>query len=192
MLAGVLSIIVFAVWSLVTILDGGLNGAEWVSALLMLGMLLVAPLVAWTLLEEANSRITVSDEGVRYTTLGGINLHYPWAQLAGFKLPAGRGRLARFFLGEEEPDDKKNSLASALTTQDGANNIDEEESEAEPESLALLVRDTYRAELNRQLPNGVVCFLHTQAHGFNLPVYSGLENREELLAQIASHIETNE
>lgn len=195
LLVGVISIMVFAVWSLVTILDGGLDGAEWVSALLMLGILVVSPLVAWTLLEEANSRLTVTEEGVRYSTLGGINLLYPWSQLAGFKQRGGRGRFARFFLGEEENGesvDKKNSPTPALNAQAEANNEDEEESEAETESHALLVRDSYGAELIRQLPNGVVRFLHTQAHGATLPVYSGLENRDELLSQIALHVGTNE
>lgn len=195
LLVGVISIMVFAIWSLVTILDGGLDGAEWVSALLMLGIIVVSPLVAWTLLEEANSRLTVTEEGVRYSTVGGISLLYRWSQLAGFKQPGGRGRFARFFLGEEESEesvDKKNSLTPALNTQAEANNEDEEESEAETESLALLVRDSYRAELSRQLPNGAVRFLHTQAHGATLPVYSGLENRDELLSQIALHVGTNE
>ncbi len=192
LLVGVLSIMVFAVWSLVTILDGGLSGAEWVSAVLMLGIIIVAPLVAWTLLEEANSRITVTDDGVRYTTLGGINLIYPWSQLSGFKQEGGRGRFARFFLGEEDTTDMKTSPVRAPGAQAEANNEDEEESEADAESLALLVRDSYRAELNRQLPNGVVRFLHTQAHGATLPIYSGLENRDKLLSQIASHVGTNE
>src|SRR5918997_6492717 len=92
LLIGVLSLEVFAVWSLVTIMDRGIEGAEWVSALLMLGIALVAPLVAWTLLEEINSRYLVTAEGLRYTSIGGLALLYPWEQLAGFKTNERRGR----------------------------------------------------------------------------------------------------
>src|SRR5690349_10356952 len=63
LLLGVASIWVFALWSLVTILQDGVSGVEWVSGLLMLCILLVAPIVAWTLLEEANSRISTDPEG---------------------------------------------------------------------------------------------------------------------------------
>ncbi len=185
---GVLSLLVFALWSLITILDGGLDGAEWVSALLMFGILVVSPLVAWTLLEEANAYITVTDEGLRYTTLAGVTLIYPWAELAGFKQPGGRSRIARFFLGDE---DKIDTDSSAAALRDDAN-IEEEESEEEPETLALLVRDEYKGRLESQLPNPVVRFLHLQAHGTALPIYGGLENRGELLTEINSRLNKNE
>ena len=64
LLAGVASIWIFALWTLVTILDGGITGVEWVSLVLMLGILVVSPLVAWALLEEAGSRIVTGEEWV--------------------------------------------------------------------------------------------------------------------------------
>src|SRR5438045_8169499 len=76
LLAGVISIWIFALWTLITILQDGVSGVEWVSLALMLGLLVVAPVVAWALLEEANSRITLSDESIKYQTIAGINLTY--------------------------------------------------------------------------------------------------------------------
>ena len=191
LLLGVLSLEVFAVWSLVTILDRGLDGAEWVSALLMLGIALVAPLVAWTLLEEMNSRYVVTAEGLRYNSIGGIDLLYPWQQLAGFKTEQRRGRVARFFLGEEdETDDEIDTNAGATTP--GGTNEEEEESEAEPQALALHVRESYGPQVESQLGNPLLRFLHTQAHGKTIPIHGGIENRAELLSQIASRIRNNE
>src|SRR5207302_5606500 len=93
LLAGVASIWIFALWTLVTILDGGITGVEWVSLVLMLGILVVSPLVAWALLEEAGSRIVTGEEGIKYQTIAGINLTYGWDELAGFRATkSGRGR----------------------------------------------------------------------------------------------------
>src|SRR6478609_760949 len=85
LLVGVVSIWIFALWSLVTILQDGVSGVEFVSGLLMLGLLVVAPAVAWTLLEEANARIVTSERGIEYRTLGGVNLPYAWGDITGFK-----------------------------------------------------------------------------------------------------------
>jgi hypothetical protein len=191
LLVGVLSLEVFAVWSLVTILDRGLDGAEWVSALLMLGIALVAPLVAWTLLEEINSRYLVTGEGLRYSSLGGVDLLYPWEQLAGFKTEQRRGRAARFFLGEEDTTDNEiDTPAEALAP--GGTNEEEEESEAEAQALALHVRESYRPQVDSQLGNPLLRFLHTQAHGYTIPIHGGIENRSELVSQIVSRMRTNE
>jgi hypothetical protein len=191
LLIGVLSLEVFAVWSLVTILDRGLDGAEWVSALLMLGIALVAPLVAWTLLEELNSRYLVTSEGLRYSSTGGIDLLYPWEKLAGFKTEQRRGRVARFFLGEEDRTDNEiDTTAEAIAP--GGTNEDEEESEAEAQALALQVSESYRPQVDSQLGNPLLRFLHTQAHGYTIPIYGGIENRDELVSQIASRMRNNE
>src|SRR5690349_18103375 len=68
LLLGVVTIWIFALWSLITILQDGVMGVEWVSLALMLGLLLVAPVVAWVLLEEANSRLILTNSGIRYRT----------------------------------------------------------------------------------------------------------------------------
>src|SRR4051794_7021434 len=71
LLVGVASIWIFALWSGIVILQDGVSGVEWVSLLLMLGILVVAPIVAWTLLEEANGRILTSDTGIEYRSIAG-------------------------------------------------------------------------------------------------------------------------
>src|ERR1043165_4768822 len=101
LLLGVASIWIFALWTLITILQDGVNGVEWVSLLLMLGMLVVAPVVAWTLLEEANARIVTDNEGIKYRTIAGITLSYNWEEVQGLKSKEGRSRIARFFLGDD-------------------------------------------------------------------------------------------
>src|SRR5688572_3762283 len=151
LLLGVATIWIFALWSLITIMDDGITGVEWVSALLMLGILLVAPLVAWTLLEEINSRISVSDAGLRYRSLGGIDLAYGWDDLAGFQQTERRGRLARFFLGDKEEQPAVNTEADVVA---------DEELEG-PNTELLIVRDGRVPRIG----NPVVGFLHRQAHG---------------------------
>ena len=186
LMLGVISIWVFALWSLITILQDGITGVEWVSSLLMLGILVVAPLVAWTTLEEANSRITTDDNGVTYTTLAGINLTYPWADIAGFKDKGRKGRLARFFLGDDDGDNDKDKTdrieSDARAVKAGEDG--EMPPEDEPETLLL----TLRKDPAPQIANPVVRFLHKQAHENALPIYGGLENRKALLVEISSRI----
>ena len=67
-----LAIAVFAIWSLVALLTGGLQGPEWVSALLLLAILGLSPLVAWSLLAEYNAAILTDAAGLTYRTIGGI------------------------------------------------------------------------------------------------------------------------
>lgn len=190
LLIGVASIEIFAIWTLVTLLDGGLDGAEWVSAALMLAIALVAPLVGWALLEEANCRVTLTGEGLRYTTLGGVDLFYPWNSLASFKTKGQRGRIARFFLGDEAENKEENSAAGVQSTEAASDDTDDDYVEADPEPVSLVVRDSYREESLRNLANPVVRFLHNQAHGATVPLYGGLENRDQLLQRIASQIES--
>src|SRR4051812_28037001 len=78
LLLGVAAIWIFALWTLVTQAQDGLSGPEWVTAILMLGILLVAPVVGWTLLEERATTITADAEGLTYRSLGGIALRYRW------------------------------------------------------------------------------------------------------------------
>src|SRR5437660_764622 len=126
LLVGVLSIWIFALWTLITILQDGVSGVEWVSLALMLGLLVVAPVVAWALLEEANSRITVGDQGIKYQTLAGSTVTYGWDDLSGLRPTGGRGKLARFFLGDDD--------ATTTATSERADGADDEE---EPGTLSL-------------------------------------------------------
>jgi hypothetical protein len=187
LLLGVISIWVFALWTLVTTLDGGLSGAEWVTAALMLAVLLVAPLVGWTLLEEANARYTVSPDGLTYTTFGGVNLTFPWSDIQGVKPRDAPGRIARFFLGDDAhafadtpPAAEPDVSTAAPTTADS-----EGEPDGEPRTVLLAVR----ADPGARIANPLVRFLHKQAHGDALPVYGGLDNQQTLLDEIASRIQ---
>ncbi len=184
LLLGVASIWVFALWSLITILQDGVSGVEWVSSLLMIGIIVVAPLVAWSLLEEANARITTSDRGIGYSTIGGINLNYPWNELSGSRPEEGRSRIARFFLGED--DSKTGDQANVNTSvapEEGAENEAADDDEIDTLQLRL------RPGTTSQIANPLVRFLHRQAQGDVLPVYAGIENRDALLREIASHTE---
>jgi hypothetical protein len=176
LLLGVFSIWLFALWSLITIVQGGITGVEWVTGLLMLAILLIAPLVAWTLLEEAYSRVIVDDEGITYKTLSGIVLRYAWADVIGFKEKGGRSRIARFFLGEE---DKREEVSSS---QEDAENAADDESET-----ALLA---VRSDPALQIANPLVRFLHAQSYNGSLPIHSNLQGREALVAEINSHLIT--
>ncbi len=188
LLLGVISIWVFALWSLIAMLPDGISGVEWVTGLLMLGILVVAPVVAWTLLEEANSRVIADDAGITYSTIGGIRLAYSWADIAGFKDKGRKGRIARFFLGD---DDSDNSKSKSIDTEEntpvvktGKDEDEETPPDDEPDTMLL----TVRKDLTPQIANPVVRFLHKQAHGNDLPIYGGLENRMALLSEISSHI----
>src|SRR5205823_3925247 len=134
LLLGVVTIWIFALWSLITILQDGVSGVEWVSMALMLGLLLVAPVVAWVLLEEANSRFIVSSKGIQYRTLAGISLDYGWEDLTGFAPAGGRSRLARFFLGDDEPRESGTGVEAAPDPATGGT-----EDEDEPQTLLLRV-----------------------------------------------------
>jgi hypothetical protein len=177
LLLGVASIWVFAIWSLVTILEEGISGVEWVSAFLMLGILVVAPMVAWTLLEEMNCRISISDNGLRYRTLGGVDLAYEWSDLIGFERTARqRGKVARFFLGKEEQPAHAEAEAKDET--------DDTDAADEPDTVLVQVRDGASPRISNPLVN----FLHRQAHGSAVPIYGGLENRDELLGEIRARL----
>lgn len=177
---GAASIWVFALWTLVTILENGITGVEWVSLVLMLGILLVAPMVCWALLEEAYSQISTGDWGIRYRTLAGIDLTYSWEEIAGFKGKSDRSRVARFFLGDEGEGKSGERVRDVEADGDI-----EKESEDEPETRLLEVRQ----DRTGQITNPLVRFLHRQAHGTHIPIFSGLENHSMLTGEITSRLE---
>ena len=62
-----ISIWVFALWTLITIFQDGITGVEWVSSLLMLG---ISWLPLWSpglCSKKPISRITTGDHGITYT-----------------------------------------------------------------------------------------------------------------------------
>src|SRR5207237_4819332 len=169
---------IFALWTLITILQDGISGVEWVSLALMLGLLVVAPVVAWTLLEEANSSITVSDAGIRYRTLAGITLDYAWDELSGFAPTGGRSRLARFFLGDDDtnvgnelnleagaqaantaplPPEPETAQAQTALAAEPPESGGDAEDEEEAQTLLLRTRDDHAG----RIANPAMRFLHT-------------------------------
>ncbi|MEP6775373.1 MAG: hypothetical protein ABJA50_07230 [Chloroflexota bacterium] len=179
LLLGVISLAIFALWSLVNILQDGVSDVEWVTGAFMLAILLVSPLVAWTLLEEANTVVTTSDNGLTYRTLGGISLQYKWPDVAGFKSKQGKSKLARFFLGD---DDAPQEEAVSVTSEGDVENV------AESPSTLLLPVHTDPA---LQLKSPLVRFLHKQAYGNTIPLHSGLANRDLLINIINKNTATN-
>ncbi len=175
LLLGVASLWVFAVWSLINLFEGGLGGIEWVSLALMLGIVLVAPVVGWALLEEAKSRITTDESGLRYQSLAGVDLHYKWNELSGIQPTDRKGKIARFFLGD---DDKEPSVQES-------SEVDAEEDDAEPDTTSVLLNTP---DHTTQIKNPLARILHKLSHGATLPLYGGLERRDELLGEIASRL----
>ena len=169
---GVISLWVFAVWSIINLFEGGLGGVEWVSLVLMLGIALVAPVVGFALLEEANARIVTDEKGVRYRSLAGVDIFYEWGEITGFEQTGRRGRAALFFLGDDEP-----KAAEEIEQADDA----EPEADAEPDTRLL-----HMPERTGQIKNPLARILHKLAHGSALPIYGGIADREALLADITS------
>lgn len=133
----------FQLWpSLQESLAAGLGVGQVVPALLMLGLIVATPLLIWSLLEEWAAAYTPSAEGLRFASLLGITLLYPWAAISALER------------ADDDPD--------------------------EPLDELLL-----RADHSAQTSHPLLRFLHRQAFGGKrLPIYAGLEERDELLAEI--------
>ena len=178
LLLGVISIAIFALWSFINILQDGVDGVEWVSGLLMLAILLVTPLVAWTLLEEARATVSVDDKGITYKTIAGITVRYPWSEVEGIKSKPGRNRFARFFLGDDK--ETQPGMPDTPTEPPPPGTPDENVADDEPGTLLLAVR----TDPSQQIPNPLVRFLRKQAYGNSLPIHGGLEARQLLIEEI--------
>jgi hypothetical protein len=119
----------------------GLSISQIVPALLMLVLIVATPLVIWNILEEWAATYTLTDDGLRFDSLG-VTVTYPWDGIGAIR-------------GVEEDSDEP---------------TDE-----------LLLREDY----TRQIRNPLLRFLHGQAYGRRkLPVYAGLQDRDELLVEI--------
>lgn len=119
----------------------GLSVSQIVPALLMVVLIVATPFVIWNVLEEWAAIYTVTDDGLRFESLG-VDVTYPWAGIVGLN----------------QPDD------------DADEAIDE-----------VVLNSDY----TRQIKNPLLRFLHGQAYGRRrLPIYPGLERRDELLREI--------
>ena len=183
LLLGVASLWLFAAWSLVNLFEGGVGGIEWVSLTLMLGIVLVSPVVGWALLEEANSRFITGEEGIRYRSLMGIDLQYKWSELSTFETRERKSKVARFFLGDDDEDMKD----EGRRTEDGGRELTEGESDAEDEDNDAVQPDTRlirTPDRTGQINNPLARILHKLSHGASLPLYGGIERRDDLLRVI--------
>ena len=192
LMLGVLAIAVFAIWSFVALLSGGLQGPEWVSALLMLAILGLSPLVAWGLLAEYNATILTDAAGLTYRTIGGINLTYPWPQVQGLApaplglftfgdkvRAAGRNAAQSTLAIEREPVTGKDVEIPPAVPEGGA-------AEALPESEPpwQIVVDPPAPE---RIANPLARLLYQQSYASGLPLPMGLQNRPALIAEIPAH-----
>ena len=95
LLLGVVAIVLYAVWNLVALATGGLQGPEWVTAALMLAIIVVSPAVGWSLWTEYTASLTTDPQGLTLRSGGGVQLAYRWAEIGGIAAaPAGWGPLS--------------------------------------------------------------------------------------------------
>jgi hypothetical protein len=162
---GVGSLWLFAFWSLVTLFEGGLSGVEVVSMLLLGAICVVAPLVIWTLLSDAAGRYEVTDDALRYSSIGGLNVRLPWDQITVER--AGEG-------GDAADDEGPSDYMGV---------------DAEERDLAEFGEGTKRVKYvvasgEAAGGAGMAHFLHTLSHGRKLPLHDGIEGRARLEEQI--------
>lgn len=218
LLLGVAAVWVFAAWSLVTQALDGVSGPEWVTAVLMLGILLVAPVVGWTLLEERNATITTDAQGLTYRSINGIHLAYTWPEITGLNpAPAQPSRWARLFMDDPAPPavpptteqsppagrkaEMSNQSNSSNASRTGAPDDSRigpppaeaeepttEAEEAPPRTVPVTVSPPPAARIG----NPVLQALWRQAHGATLPLPGELENRAAVLATIRAHLAPQE
>ncbi|PDW05008.1 hypothetical protein [Candidatus Viridilinea mediisalina] len=66
-------------------LAAGLGVGQVVPALLMLCLIVATPLLIWSLLEEWAGCYTPTTDGLRFTSLLGISLLYPWSSISAIR-----------------------------------------------------------------------------------------------------------
>lgn len=62
----------------------GLSIGQFVPGLLMLVLIVATPLVVWNVLEEWAAVYSVTDDGLRFESLG-VDLVYPWSGIVGIR-----------------------------------------------------------------------------------------------------------
>ncbi len=192
LLLGVATLWVAALWIALTILLDGVGGVEWVSLALMLGIIVVAPLVGWALVEELTARISIGAQGIRYRAAGGIDITCSREELRGFGSRRERGRVARFFTGSAYVHDDGQGRGRHAHTDDGpspeAGSAIDSTYPLLDEQGTLLLQTT--VDPAAQITNPLVRFLHRLACGAAIPLYGGLEGRDELVKEIAARLES--
>ena len=122
-------------------LEDGLGAGQLIPTGILLVMAVAAPLLLWSLWEEWMTRYTLADDGLRYRTVPGVALHYPWTAIREIRSSDGDDAMVELIV--------------------------------QPGALS-------------QIRNPLLRWLHRQAFGAQrVPIYSGVEARDELLAEIA-------
>lgn len=67
--------------SVAAMLGRGLGPGELIPSGILLIMIISAPFLLWSLWEEWSTEYTVSPDGLRYSTVRGISLQYPWTAI---------------------------------------------------------------------------------------------------------------
>lgn len=128
--------------TLSTSIEQGLSISQIVPAFLMLVLIVATPFLVWNILEEWSARYTLTDDGIRFDSLLGIAVTYPWDSIQAIR---------------RVDDDSDDPVDEVIISGDH----------------------------NNQIRNPVVRFLHNQAYGRHvLPVYAGVESRNDLLHEI--------
>lgn len=83
LLAGVASIFAFAGWTLYRLLPGGIDLGDAVPFVLMVGLLISTPLLAWNIIEELAVSVVISDDGLVFRSAG-IAISCSWNEVVGF------------------------------------------------------------------------------------------------------------
>jgi len=193
----VLAIAVYALWTLVSLLAGGLDGPDWVTALLMLAIVGLSPAVGWSLLAELNATITTDAAGLRFQTVGGVDLPYEWAHVGGLTpAPTGWGLVtlgsnARSAGRTAEPIQENKLEVPAKGPEEETRPAGEVtegtespgETGAEGGELWQIAVDPPAAT---RVANPLMRLLYRQAYGGAVPLYGGLAERAALLAEIAA------
>lgn len=63
-------------------IEQGLNISQIVPSFLMLVLIVATPFLVWNLLEEWSATYTITDDGLRFESLLGISVTYPWESIS--------------------------------------------------------------------------------------------------------------
>jgi hypothetical protein len=206
LLAGVVAVALYALWSLAALIAGGLQGPEWVTALLMLAILGVSPFVAWSLLAEYGARIATDESGLSYQTVAGVRLTYPWTAVRG--LAPARAAVGPLTIGDKARSAGRNAETGEPAQAAAIDNIAHATTQGEPVTgqeveiyssrdaaqeapdageAAPPLRLVVDPAAGPRIANPVLRALHEQAYPGYVPLYTGLVDRPALLAEIAGH-----
>jgi hypothetical protein len=84
LILGCLAMEVFALWTLRSLIDGGLDVLEWPPAVILAVLALATPVLAWSIVEEIGASLGLDDDGLVYR-FGRLVVRCPWAGVEALK-----------------------------------------------------------------------------------------------------------